>query len=87
MPIARGVTRFDLRYLDGASGEWKDEWDTDGSETPGRLPRAVQIVLELTSKDPNGDDEDDTITTPYVRTVMLALAEPQARSAFARGNG
>lgn len=87
MPIARGVTRFDLRYLDSQTGEWKDEWDTGGSETPNRLPRAVQIVLELTSKDPNGDDEDDTITTPYVRTVMLALSGAQTRSAFARGNG
>ena len=86
MPIARGVTRFDLRYLDGQTGEWKEEWDTNGSETPNRLPRAVQIVLELTSKDPNGDD-DDTVTTPYVRTVMLSMAEPQNRSAFARGNG
>ncbi len=87
MPLARGVSRFDLRYLDGTSGEWRDEWDTNGAETPNRLPRAVQIVLELVSKDPNGDDDDDTIVTPYVQTVMLAMAGPQQRSVFARGNG
>jgi len=86
MPLARGVSRFDLRYLDGTTGEWRDEWDTNGSETPARLPRAVQIVLELVSKDPNGDDDDDTIVTPYVHTVMLAMAGPQKRSVFARGN-
>ena len=86
MPLARGVTRFDLRYLDGNTGEWRDDWDTNGSETPGRLPRAVQIVLELTSPDPNGD-EDDFITTPYVRTVMIAMSNPQTRSVFARGQG
>ena len=86
MPLARGVSRFDLRYLDGTTGEWRDEWDTNGSETPARLPRAVQIVLELVSKDPNGDDDDDTIVTPYVQTVMLAMAGPQKRSVFARGN-
>ena len=86
MPLARGVSRFDLRYLDGMTGEWKDEWDTNGAETPNRLPRAVQIVLELVSKDPNGD-EDDTIVTPYVQTVMLAMSEVQQRSVFARGNG
>ena len=86
MPLARGVSRFDLRYLDGTTGEWRDEWDTNGSETPARLPRAVQIVLELVSKDPNGDDDDDTIVTPYVQTVMLAMASPQKRSVFARGN-
>jgi general secretion pathway protein J len=86
MPLARGVSRFDLRYLDGTTGEWRDEWDTNGAETPARLPRAVQIVLELVSKDPNGDDDDDTIVTPYVQTVMLAMASPQKRSVFARGN-
>jgi prepilin-type N-terminal cleavage/methylation domain-containing protein len=86
MPLARGVTRFDLRYLDGVSGEWKDEWDTNSVETPYRLPRAVQIVLELTSPDPNSDDDDDFITSSYVRTVMLAMAAPQTRSIFAKGN-
>ncbi|MGB0639555.1 MAG: type II secretion system protein GspJ [Myxococcota bacterium] len=83
MPLARGVTRFDLRYLDGQSGEWSDEWDTEGIETPNRLPRAVQIVLALTSPDPSG--EDDVIVTPYVSTVMLALAKPQRKSIFAKG--
>ena len=85
MPLARGVSRFDLRYLDGTTGEWQDEWDTNGAETPNRLPRAVQVVLELVSKDPNGDD-DDTIVTPYVQTVMLAMSDVQQRSVFARGN-
>ncbi|MEC8191227.1 MAG: type II secretion system protein GspJ [Myxococcota bacterium] len=85
MPLARGVTRFDLRYLDGVSGEWKDEWDTESVETPYRLPRAVQIVLELTSPDPNSDDDDDFITQAYVRTVMLAMAAPQVKSVFAKG--
>jgi len=86
MPLARGVTRFDLRYLDGVSGEWKDEWDTNSVETPYRLPRAVQIILELTSPDPNSDDDDDFVTSSYVRTVMLAMAAPQSRSIFAKGN-
>lgn len=87
MPLARGVTRFDLRYLDGVTGEWVDEWDTEGADTPYRLPRAVQVILELTSPDPNSDDDDDFISTPYVRTVMLAMAAPQTRSVFAKGNG
>lgn len=86
MPLARGVTRFDLRYLDGVSGEWKDEWDTNSVETPYRLPRAVQIILELTSPDPNSNDDDDFVTSSYVRTVMLAMAAPQTRSIFAKGN-
>ena len=56
------------------------------SQLPSRRHLAVQIVLELTSPDPNGD-EDDFITTPYVRTVMIAMSDPQTRSVFARGQG
>ncbi len=86
MPLARGVSRFDLRYLDGATGEWQDEWDSEGAETPGRLPRAVQVVIEISSQDPNGDDGDQ-ITTAYVQTIMLSMSSTQTRSVFAKGNG
>lgn len=42
--IARNVTRFELRYYDGA--DWLDTWDsTVHSNT---LPTAVQVTLELT---------------------------------------
>ncbi len=83
MPLARGVTRFDLRYLDPRTGEWKDNWDTTSTETPNLLPRAVEIVLGLATEDPN--KEGDFVTSTYIRTVMLALANPQTRSIFARG--
>lgn len=71
-PIARKVTRFDLTYLDGSTGEWTDEWDSTGIEQTGKLPRAVQIVLGLQAPDP--DDEDETVVRHYVRTVMLETA-------------
>jgi type II secretory pathway component PulJ len=83
MPLARGVTRFDLKYLDHRTGEWKEEWDSTGSETPGILPRAVQIVLGLATPDP--DKEGDYIISTYMRTVMLAMAKPQTKSIFAKG--
>lgn len=83
MPLARGVTRFDLKYLDPRSGEWKDEWDSTGAETPGLLPRAVQIVLGLAS--PHPEKEGDYQVSTYVRTVMLAMATPQTQSVFSRG--
>jgi hypothetical protein len=83
MPLARGVTRFDLKYLDPRTGEWKEEWDSTGPETPGILPRAVQIVLGLATPDP--DKEGETIVSTYMRTVMLAMASPQTKSIFAKG--
>jgi general secretion pathway protein J len=82
-PLARGVSRFDLQYLDPTTGEWKVEWDTQGSETPNRLPRAVQIVLSIATPDP--EDEDRSVVQTFVRTVVLALAKPQTRSIFGRG--
>jgi len=83
MPLARGVTRFDLSYLDPKTGEWKDEWDTTKAEQANTLPRAVQIVLGLASPDPN--DKNDSVVSTYVRTVMLAMATAQTRSLFGRG--
>lgn len=69
LPLATGVARFDLRYLDGQTSEWRDEWDTTGPDTPNRLPRAVQIVLVLTGPDP--DDDERTVEHPYLTTVLL----------------
>jgi type II secretion system protein J len=85
LPLARGVTRFQLRYYDGTTGEWKETWDTQGTETPNRLPRAVQIVLGLASPDP--DDEDESIEQVFVRTVIVERADRTTQSAFARGGG
>lgn len=83
LPLARGVTRFDLKYLDPRTGEWKEEWDSTGADTPGILPRAVQIVLGLATPDP--EREGDFKESIYVRTVMLAMATPQTQSPFAKG--
>jgi general secretion pathway protein J len=83
LPLARGVTRFDLKYLDPRTGEWKEEWDSTGGETPGMLPRAVQIVLGLAS--PHPEEEGEFQESTYVRTVMLAMANPQTQSVFSRG--
>ncbi len=85
MPLARDVGRFDLRYLDSVNGEWQDQWDTQGAETPNRLPRAVQIVLTIVKEDP--DDEDLLIERPYVATVMIEGAPPLQRSATASSGG
>jgi len=74
LPLARKVTRFQVAYLDNQTGEWTDEWDSAGAETPNRLPRAVQLVIGLARPDP--DDDDDFIEQVFVRTVYLERAAP-----------
>jgi type II secretion system protein J len=83
LPMARGVTRFDLRFLDGTTGEWRDDWDTNGTETPARLPRAVTVILGLAAPDPDGEDEDREQL--FVETILLELSTPMSRSLFAKG--
>ena len=84
LPLATGVTRFDLRYLEGKSGDWLDEWDSTSVDHLNRLPRAIQIVLTLMGPDP--DDEDDLVGHTWVRTVLVESAEPLTRSLLA-GDG
>ena len=85
LPLARGVTKFQLRYFDGTIGEWRETWDTQGAETPNRLPRAVQIVLGLAAPDP--DDEDDFIEQIYVRTIIVERADRTTQSALSGSGG
>lgn len=83
-PLARNVTRFDLRYLDPTLNEWTDEWNSTGAEQPNRLPRAVQVVLTIMAPDP--DDPREEIPKSFVRTVIIETADPIRRSASA-GSG
>lgn len=84
LPLAHGVRSFDLRYLDGQSGEWKEQWSTQGIETPNRLPRAVKLVLVIAR--PDLEDEDTLIDHTFVTTILLEYADPLARSVFALGS-
>ena len=73
-PLAYNVEQFNLRYLDSQSMEWKDEWDSRGVDTAGRLPRAVEIGLLLIGVDP--EDPDDTVEIPFLTSVVLEYAPP-----------
>ncbi len=73
-PLAYHVKSFDLRYLDGRTNEWTDEWDTRSGDTPYMLPRAVQIGLVLLSPDP--DDPERSVDVPFMTTVILENADP-----------
>ncbi len=84
LPLAHGVKRLDLRFLDSKTNEWEDEWDSLGVDTPNRLPRAIEILLVLLGPDPDHpDDEDRFVEHPFTTTVVLQYAEPLQRSVFA----
>lgn len=68
-PLAYGVKRFTVRYLDGKSCEFLDEWDSTGPDQADRLPRAVQLVLTLMGPDP--DDEDEKVEHSFATTILL----------------
>lgn len=53
LPMAHNVRKLNLRYFDTRKEEWVDEWDTESGEQVNRMPRAVEIVLEL--EDPKGN--------------------------------
>lgn len=73
-PLAYNVRTFNLRFLDGRLNEWKDEWNSDGADTPYMLPRAVEVGLVLLGPDP--DDERRTVDVPFLTTVPLFYADP-----------
>lgn len=85
LPLATSVARFDLRYLDSETGEWRDEWDTTGADTPNRLPRAVEITLVLRGPDP--EDEDSTVEKPYLTTVLVERANRLKKSMLSGNSG
>lgn len=79
-PLAYHVRTFNVRFLNGQTGEWVDEWDTRSVDTPNRLPRAVRIGLVLVDEDP--DDPDRTIDIPFLTTIPLEYADPLPKSIF-----
>ncbi len=87
LPLATRVASFDLRYLDPTTGEWREDWDTQGSETQERLPRVVEIKLVLRGPDPDSDDEDATVERPYLTTVLVERASRLQKSMLSGDQG
>jgi general secretion pathway protein J len=54
--VVDNVAGLRLRYLDGDSGQWTEEWDSTTEEFDRRLPIAVEIALFL--YDDNGGVSD-----------------------------
>ncbi len=81
LPLAYGLKSFDVRFLDPTTNEWKEEWDTLGTETPNRLPRAAQVLLTLLG--PDQDDSEKMVEYPFTTEVVLEYGPPLKRSLLA----
>ena len=71
-PLAYGVRQFIVRYLNPQTCLWQEEWDSTSGDQMDTLPRAAQVVLILSSIDP--DDEDEYIEHTFATTVILEYA-------------
>lgn len=83
LPMVTNVKKFNLRYLDGKTNEWENEWDSTGVEKSNRLPRAVEISLVIEKENPETKEDEEFL---FINTVVLETAVPMTRSATA-GNG
>ncbi len=67
LAMAHNVRELELRYFDEKKEEWVEEWDSEASDYAGRLPRAVEIRLEL-------EDEEGRSQSFLTRTLVYAAA-------------
>jgi general secretion pathway protein J len=62
--LCHGVRELNFRYYDEKKEEWVDEWDSEGSDTTNRVPKGIEIRLEL--------EDDEGHTSVFVtRTPVL----------------
>jgi general secretion pathway protein J len=83
LPMITNIKRFNLRYLDGETNEWSEEWDSVGVDQPNRLPRAVEVLVVVEHEHP--ETKEETQFT-FLNTIILELAKPIKRSLLS-GNG
>jgi prepilin-type N-terminal cleavage/methylation domain-containing protein len=62
--LCHNVRELQLRYYDAEKEEWVEEWDSEGSDYTGRVPKAIEIRLEL-------EDQEGRTASFFTRTRVL----------------
>ena len=62
LAMSHNVRELELRYYDEKKEEWLEEWDSESTDYANRLPRAVEIRLEL--EDGEGRSQSFITRTP-----------------------
>lgn len=73
--LATDIDLFQMQYLDAATGQWNDRWDTSqATEQVGRLPLQVRIVLVLNGGSRHSADRGQG-TIRLVTKVMIPMTK------------
>jgi general secretion pathway protein J len=83
LPLAYKVKDFQVRVIDPKTNEWRDTWDTTGTETPSRLPRAARIVLTLFT--PSTEKQGEYVERSFATETILQYADPLKKNALDGG--
>jgi type II secretion system protein J len=87
--LCRGVTSFNLRYLDGF--EWLDEWDSIVYNDT--LPKAVEVTIGIEQEPGTEEDEDETSEYKLTQAFIIPCSgtssggEGRAAGGAAPGGG
>jgi len=58
--LAEDVLKFNVQIWDAKGREWRDEWDSNGSNTQGQVQIPPRVKLTLIIKDENGKEKTYT---------------------------
>jgi hypothetical protein len=74
--VATDIDLFDLSYLDAATGQWTDQWDsTQALEQHNRLPLQVRLLLVLNGGMRRSVDRSRA-PMRFITKVALAMRDP-----------
>ncbi|MCB9593228.1 MAG: prepilin-type N-terminal cleavage/methylation domain-containing protein [Sandaracinaceae bacterium] len=70
--LVEDVLDLEMEYLDAATGEWTETWDTrEVTHQPNRLP--VQVKISLTVRDEHADHDRRTFVTRATPMITWGL--------------
>lgn len=67
--LIKNIKKFNLRYCDGKTSEWRNDWDSTKIEYKDRLPLAVEIAMILGSAEEEKEEEEEEIEFKNVAIV------------------
>lgn len=71
--IAEGIREFNLSYYDDRKDEWTREWDSDGIDWKGKLPKAVKVIVSVV--DPNDKDKVIVLMTSFMVPLSKGMVQ------------
>lgn len=67
--LASKVQNFEVEYYDEKKEEWRKEWDTEKTESAGKLPVAARIKISFS------DPADEKYNIEMTTAILIALSK------------